>query len=61
MHSSTTGLITGLLLGLAWVVGGFEAFVGTAVLGLIGFLLGKVFAGEIDLTRYLGGSNRSSR
>ncbi len=49
------GLFTGLLLGLAWVVGGFDAFVGTAVLGVIGFLIGKVVSGQLDLTPYPGG------
>lgn len=61
MHPTTIGLFTGLLLGLAWVVGGFEAFVGTAVLGVIGYVVGKVVAGELDLTRYLGASGRSHR
>lgn len=61
MRPPMIGLFTGLLLGLAWVIGGFPAFVGTAVLGVIGFLVGKVVSGEIDLTHYLGGSNRSSR
>ena len=32
MSSSTTGLFTGLVLGVVWVLGGFDAFVGTAVL-----------------------------
>jgi uncharacterized BrkB/YihY/UPF0761 family membrane protein len=61
MHPTTTGLFTGLLLGLAWTIGGFQAFLGTAVLGVIGYLVGKVVAGELDLTRYLGASNRSNR
>lgn len=61
MHPTTTGLFTGLLLGLAWVIGGFEAFVGTAVLGVIGFIVGKVAGGQLDLTQYLGGSGRSNR
>ncbi len=60
MQPTTTGLFTGLLLGLAWVIGGFEAFVGTGVLGVIGFLVGKVAAGQLDLTQYLGGSSGSS-
>ena len=55
MPPTTVGLFTGLLLGLAWVVGGFEAFVGTGVLGLVGFVVGKVVSGELDLTGYLGG------
>jgi hypothetical protein len=61
MPPTTVGLFTGLLLGLAWVVGGFEAFVGTAVLGLVGFVVGKVVAGELDLTIYLGGGGRGPR
>lgn len=58
MPPSTVGLFTGLLLGLAWVVGGFDAAVGTAVLGGIGFVVGKVGAGQLDLSQYLGGSGK---
>lgn len=61
MPPTTVGLFTGLLLGLAWVVGGFEAFIGTAVLGLVGFVVGKVISGELDLTSYLGGAGRGPR
>ncbi len=55
MPNTAIGMFAGLLLGLAWVIGGFDAFVGTAVLGLIGFVIGKVAAGQLDLTKYLGG------
>jgi len=58
MPPSVIGLLTGLLLGLAWVVGGFDAFLGTALLGAVGFIVGKVVAGQLDLTRYLGGGSR---
>jgi len=61
MTSTTIGLFTGLLLGIAWAVGGFDAFVGTAVLGLIGFVIGKIAAGQIDLQRYLGGPRQRQR
>jgi hypothetical protein len=61
MQPTTTGLFTGLLLGLAWAIGGFDAFVGTAVLGVIGVIVGRVVAGQLDLTQYLGGNSRSSR
>lgn len=60
MSPTIVGLFAGLLLGLAWVIGGFDAFVGTAVLGAIGFFVGKVAAGQIDLTPYLGGGGRRS-
>ena len=61
MPPTTVGLFTGLLLGIAWVVGGFDAFVGTAVLGVVGFVIGKVVSGQLDLTQYLGGAGRTSR
>lgn len=57
MPYTAIGMIAGLLLGLAWVIGGFDAFVGTAVLGLIGSVVGKVAAGQLDLTQYLGGNS----
>jgi hypothetical protein len=61
MPPSVIGLFTGLLLGVAWVVGGFDAFLGTALLGAVGFIIGKVIAGQLDLTTYLGGGGRNSR
>ena len=61
MHPTVIGLFCGLFLGLAWTTGGFGGLVITAALGIIGFVVGKVIAGEVDLNQYLGGSNRSSR
>ena len=61
MPLAVVGLFTGLLLGLAWVIGGFDAFVGTAVLGALGYVVGKVAAGQLDLTPYLGGRARGPR
>lgn len=61
MPPTTVGLFAGLLLGLAWVIGGFDAFVGTALLGALGFVVGKVVAGQLDLTQYLDGSSRAGR
>jgi hypothetical protein len=58
MPPTVVGLFTGLLLGLAWVIGGFDACVGTAVLGVIGFVIGKVVSGQLDLTPYLGGQGQ---
>jgi len=59
MHpTATTGLYVGLLLGLAWAVTGFTGFLLTAALGAVGFVVGRVLAGQLDLTPYLGGRNR---
>ena len=61
MHPTVIGLFCCLILGLAWTTGAFGALVITAALGIIGFVVGKVIAGEVDLNQYLGGSSRSSR
>lgn len=56
--TATTGLYVGLLLGLAWAVGGFSGFLLTAVLGAIGFAVGRVVLGQLDLAPYLRGRQR---
>lgn len=61
MHPAVVGLLTGLILGLAWSAGGFVGLVVTAALGIIGAVVGRVVAGEVDLNQYLGGSGRSRR
>ncbi|WP_169775339.1 hypothetical protein [Streptomonospora alba] len=43
------GLAFGVVLGLAGAFGGFGAFALVFVLGLLGFLAGRAFEGEIDL------------
>lgn len=62
MPPTIVGLFTGLLLGLAWVIAGFDAFLGVAALGAVGFIVGKAVSGQLDLTQYIsGGSSRTSR
>jgi hypothetical protein len=61
MHPSLVGLLVGIALGFAGAVGGFDAFLIVALLGLVGFIAGKVVAGQIDLTPYLGGEDRRRR
>ncbi|QKV80302.1 hypothetical protein [Amycolatopsis sp. Hca4] len=54
MNATRTGLLTGLVLGLALAFGGFGAFLAVLVLGAIGFLAGRHLDGAIDLGRLLG-------
>ena len=61
MNPAIVGLLSGLILGLAWASGGFEGLVITAAVGIIGVVVGKVVAGDVALSLYFGGSNRSSR
>lgn len=58
MHPTIVGLLTGLILGLAWASGGFVALIVTAALGIIGAVVGRVVAGDVDLNQYFGGSRR---
>ncbi|PSK95860.1 hypothetical protein CLV63_11323 [Murinocardiopsis flavida] len=46
---SIVGLAFGAVLGLAAAFGGFGAFVLVLVFGIVGFLAGRAYEGEIDL------------
>ena len=54
MTTSTIGLLAGLLLGVAAATGGFGGFLIALVLGVVGYLVGGHYDGELDLTRMLG-------
>ncbi|MEV1293430.1 hypothetical protein [Pseudonocardia sp. NPDC049635] len=54
MNATQTGLLAGLLLGVAGATGGFLAFVITLVLGVIGLLAGRVLDGELDVSGVFG-------
>jgi hypothetical protein len=58
MSRPTIGLLVGLALGLAIAIDGFSGFLVTAVAAGVGYLLGKVLDGELDLSSYLGGGGR---
>ncbi len=61
MQTTTLGLITGLVLGLAIVLDGFSGFAITAVLGAVGLLVGKVLDGELDLGNLVPDRTRQRR
>lgn len=48
-HTTVVCLFAGLLLGLAFAIGGFGALVLTALLGAGGVVVAKVLEGDIDL------------
>lgn len=58
MTTSTIGLLAGLLLGIATAAGGFFGFLIALVLGVVGYLVGGHYDGEIDLSKVLGGRRR---
>ena len=57
--TSTIGLLAGLLLGIAAATGGFFGFLIALVLGVVGYLVGGHYDGEIDLSKFLGGKKRA--
>lgn len=61
MQTTSLGLLTGLLLGLAIVLDGFSGFATVAVLGALGLLVGMVINGSLDLGELLPDKNRQRR
>lgn len=58
MNITTTGLFTGLLLGVAAAAGGFGGFLIALVLAIVGLVLGAHYDGKLDLSELLRGRNR---
>jgi hypothetical protein len=54
MNATQTGLLAGLVLGIAGAFGGFDAFLIVLVLGGLGLLVGRVLDGHLDLNALLG-------
>jgi len=53
MNGTQTGLLVGLILGLA-ATQGFLAFLVTLAVGVLGLVLGRVLDGELDLGDLFG-------
>ncbi|MFP5019327.1 hypothetical protein [Pseudonocardia phyllosphaerae] len=47
---TTAGLLTGLLLGIAWALGGLFGLLAAALLGVIGLAVGRYLDGGLDLS-----------
>ena len=58
MQPSVIGLFVGLILGLMLELDGFGAMVVVALIGAIGFVVGKVLQGEIDLGELIDRTRR---
>jgi hypothetical protein len=58
MNATQTGIVSGLVLGLA-ATQGFTVFLITLAVGFIGLVVGRVIDGELDLTDvFRRGGNR---
>lgn len=54
MNAVQTGLLAGLILGVAAAAGGFTGFLIALVLGAIGVVVARVVDGELDLGEVFG-------
>ncbi|NHD17448.1 MULTISPECIES: DUF2273 domain-containing protein [Actinopolyspora] len=54
MNATQTGLLAGLILGVAVAVGGFTAFLITIAVGVIGFGVGRFVDGGMELGDLFG-------
>ncbi len=62
MSTTVIGLFTGLLIGLAIAIDGFSGFLLLVVFGTVGFVIGKVLDGDLDMSSMLNSaSSRRSR
>ncbi|GAA2152222.1 hypothetical protein GCM10009760_48520 [Kitasatospora kazusensis] len=50
MNLALTGLLVGMALGFAGYFGGFAAFLLVGVLGVVGFVVGRLLEGDIELS-----------
>ncbi len=53
MRASVTGLFTGLILGLAYVLSSFGQMLVVALFGAIGLIVAKVLEGDLDVASWL--------
>jgi len=49
-----TGLLAGLILGAAFAIDGFSALFLALLVGVIGFVAGRVLDGELDVGELIG-------
>lgn len=49
MNLALIGMVAGMALGFAGYFGGFAAFLLVAVLGVVGFVVGRLLEGDVDL------------
>lgn len=61
MQPTVVGLFTGLLLGLALIIGDFADMLVVAFFGAVGYVVMKIVEGEIDIGEVLERNRRRSQ
>lgn len=57
MSKGSTGLLAGLLLAIAAIIGGWAGFLLALVLGLVGLVIGAQLGGDVDVPGLFRGRN----
>ncbi|MBE0448085.1 MAG: DUF2273 domain-containing protein [Actinobacteria bacterium] len=53
MTNTQLGVLIGFILGVAWIAVGFESVLLGIIFGAIGYFVGRVLDGQIDLQTYV--------
>ncbi|MGP3950503.1 hypothetical protein [Streptomyces sp. 7N604] len=61
MSMAVVGLIAGMALGFAGYFGGFGAFLLVAALGAVGFVVGRLLEGDLELGDFFRPRERGER
>ena len=59
MTRTFMGILIGLILGLAFVLGSFGDMLIVALFAIIGYVVAKVLEGDLDLSQYISGRRNS--
>ncbi|WP_197322174.1 DUF2273 domain-containing protein [Saccharomonospora sp. NB11] len=59
MPRAYLGTLVGLALGLAWAFGGFGHLLLVLFVTLIGYVIGKVLDGDVDVSRFVSDRRQS--
>jgi uncharacterized membrane protein YeaQ/YmgE (transglycosylase-associated protein family) len=54
MNATLAGRFVGLILGVAAAAGGLTGFFIALILGVLGFIVGRVLDGELDVNQFVG-------
>lgn len=58
MTPAALGMIVGALLGIAAAINGFSGFAIAVLIAAVGFVIGKVVAGDIDVSSYVSSAEQ---
>ncbi len=58
MTPAALGILVGALLGIAAAVDGFSGFAVAVLIAALGYVIGKVAQGDIDVSSYVGSAEQ---